>query len=134
MVTPSPLLYTQYRHSDRGKAHNYHKHTHVLPHILCNHRHGEGASWFRRLWGKCCQCSDVLRGIQKRWRVANRRQGWWAGRLKLSRRAPSLWPRKKTKSPTTPETQSKLPVTHPPCTMALAGVVIIFVNFLSTVC
>lgn len=59
--------------------------------------------------------------------------GGGAGRHRLSGGAPSPWPKKKTKSPTTLEMQSKLPA-RPPYTMALAGVVIIFVNFLSTVC
>lgn len=133
--TPAPLLYTQCRHRDRGTAHSYHPHTvHALPDSLGNHRLGWGVSRWRRLWGKCGECSDVLRGVQQQQRATNSRQEWWG------RAAPAVWgcsqplAWEKTKSPTTSEMQSELPATYPPCTMALAGVVIIFVNFLSTVC
>lgn len=50
-----PHCYTH--NTDRGTAHNYHKHIRAFRHSV-QPRRGEGASWFRRLWGKSCQGSD----------------------------------------------------------------------------
>lgn len=108
-----PYCYTN--NTDRGTAHNYHKHTRAVPSdILCNQGAERELAGLGDFGEKAARVLTVLSRVQKQLKRASHRQRLWAGKLRLPGRVSSPWPRRKP-SPQPPQkcNQSCPPPTRP---------------------